>query len=62
MVGIAPINRDSGVMQGRRTTWGGRADIRVTLYMVALVASRNNLPISGLLINWSCAGSRPRSR
>ena len=61
MVGIAPINRDSGVMQGRRTTWGVRADIRVTLYMVALVASRNNPDIRPT-INWSCAGRRPRSR
>lgn len=30
MVGIAPINRDSGVMQGRRTTWCGRVRISVS--------------------------------
>jgi len=42
LVGVAPFNRDSGKMRGRRTTWGGRAKIRSTLYMAALVASRYN--------------------
>ena len=42
LVGVAPINRDSGTMRGRRTTWAGRAKVRTTLYMAALVASRHN--------------------
>jgi transposase len=42
LVGVAPLNRDSGKMRGRRTTWGGRAKIRCVLYMAALVASRRN--------------------
>jgi len=42
LVGVAPINRDSGMMKGKRTTWGGRADIRSVLYMAALVASKSN--------------------
>ena len=42
LVGVAPLNRDSGKMRGRRTTWGGRAKIRSALYMAALVASRHN--------------------
>jgi transposase len=42
LVGIAPLNRDSGKMRGRRTTWGGRAKVRCVLYMAALVASRHN--------------------
>ena len=42
LVGVAPLNRDSGKMRGRRTTWGGRAKIRSVLYMAALVASRHN--------------------
>ena len=42
LVGIAPINRDSGKMRGKRTTWGGRAKVRSVLYMAALVASRRN--------------------
>ena len=42
LVGVAPLNRDSGTMRGRRTVWGGRARLRATLYMAALVASRRN--------------------
>ena len=42
LVGVAPINRDSGKMRGKRTTWGGRANVRAILYMAALVASRHN--------------------
>jgi transposase len=42
LVGVAPINRDSGKMRGKRTTWGGRAKVRCILYMAALVASRYN--------------------
>jgi len=42
LVGVAPLNRDSGTMRGRRTVWGGRAKLRAVLYMAALVASRRN--------------------
>lgn len=42
LVGVAPLNRDSGQMRGQRTIWGGRADVRRTLYMAALVATRHN--------------------
>jgi transposase len=42
LVGVAPINRDSGLMRGRRTIAGGRAPVRTALYMAALVASRSN--------------------
>jgi transposase len=42
LVGIAPLNRDSGRMRGRRTSWGGRAKVRSVLYMAALVGSRRN--------------------
>ncbi len=42
LVGVAPINRDSGTMRGRRSTWGGRATVRSALYMAALVAARHN--------------------
>ena len=42
LVGVAPFNRDSGTMRGRRTVQGGRANVRATLYMAALVASRHN--------------------
>lgn len=42
LVGVAPINRDSGTMRGRRGVWGGRARVREALYMAALVATRYN--------------------
>ncbi len=42
LVGVAPLNRDSGKMRGRRSIWGGRSDVRRTLYMATLVAVRHN--------------------
>ena len=42
LVGLAPMNRNSGLMRGRRTVSGGRARVRAVLYMGALVASRHN--------------------
>jgi transposase len=42
LVGVAPLNRDSGTLRGRRTTWGGRAHVRATVYMSTLVAVRYN--------------------
>ena len=41
-LGVAPFNRDSGRLRGRRTIWGGRARVRAVLYMGALSASRHN--------------------
>jgi transposase len=42
LVGVAPFARDSGLLKGRRTIWGGRAPVRAVLYMAALVAVRHN--------------------
>ena len=42
LVGVAPFNCDSGQFRGRRHIWGGRASVRASLYMAALVASRCN--------------------
>jgi transposase len=42
LVGVAPLNRDSGIMRGKRCVWGGRAGIRTVLYMATLVATRFN--------------------
>jgi len=42
LVGVAPLARDSGTLRGKRTCWGGRADVRACLYMAALVAVRFN--------------------
>ncbi len=40
LVGTAPLNRDSGTFKGKRTTWGGRANVRAALYMATLSAVR----------------------
>lgn len=42
LVGVAPLNRDSGTLRGQRKVWGGRAQVRAVLYMNALVATRHN--------------------
>jgi transposase len=42
LVGLAPMNRDSGTLRGQRHIWGGRADVRRVLYVAALVATRFN--------------------
>jgi transposase len=42
LVGVAPLNRDSGSFRGRRSIWGGRAQVRATLYMAALVGTRRH--------------------
>jgi len=42
LAGVAPINRDSGKMKGKRRTYGGRARVRRTLYLAALSASKHN--------------------
>jgi transposase len=46
LVGVAPLNRDSGTLQGTRTCWGGRANVRQVLYMAAITAVRCNPVIS----------------
>lgn len=42
LVGVAPLNDDSGRHKGRRTTWGGRVTVRTALYMATLSAVRYN--------------------
>lgn len=42
LVGVAPLNRDSGTWRGPRSCWGGRAPVRAVLYMATLVAIRYN--------------------
>ncbi len=42
LVGVAPLNRDSGTMRGKRRIWGGRASVRRVLYMAAVSAARHN--------------------
>lgn len=42
LVGVAPLNRDSGAWRGRRSIWGGRRHVRTALYQAAVVASQHN--------------------
>jgi transposase len=42
LVGVAPLNRDSGTMKGKRSIWGGRGSVRTTLYMATLTAIQFN--------------------
>jgi transposase len=60
LVGVAPLNRDSGTLRGRRTIWGGRATVRAALYMAALVASRRNSVIRKFSKHLRSAGKAPK--
>lgn len=42
LVGVAPLNCESGILRGRRIIWGGRAQVRAALWMSTLVAIRHN--------------------
>jgi transposase len=48
LAGVAPFNRDSGTLRGKRTTWGGRRSVRCALYMAALSATRFNPAIKAM--------------
>jgi len=56
LVGVAPMNRDSGRFRGKRMIWGGRASVRQALYMAALVASRYNAPLRTFYQRLQAAG------
>jgi transposase len=59
LAGVAPLNRDSGAWRGRRTVWGGRAEIRATLYMATLVATRCN-PVIRAFYQRLCAAGKAK--
>lgn len=42
LVGVAPLNKDSGQIKGKRQIWGGRKEVRNALYMSTLVAVHHN--------------------
>jgi transposase len=56
LVGVAPLNRDSGTLHGARRVWGGRARVRAVLYMAALVATRYNPLIRAFYERLKAAG------
>ncbi|MDO8670906.1 MAG: IS110 family transposase [Dehalococcoidia bacterium] len=59
LVGVAPLNRDSGTLRGKRTIWGGRAQVRSGLYMAALVSTRHN-PVIRTLYQRLCKAGKPK--
>ena len=60
LVGVAPLNWDSGQQRGRRCIWGGRAHVRAVLYMGALVAARFNPAIRAFHTRLIAAGKLPK--
>lgn len=59
LVGGAPLNRDSGPRHAPRTTWGGRAPVRATLYMATVAATRHNPAIKAFYRRLREAGKPP---
>jgi transposase len=60
LVGVAPYNRDSGKMKGKRAIWGGRGDVRAVLYMSTLVAVRLNPSLREFHQRLRRAGKSPK--
>jgi transposase len=56
LVGVAPLNRDSGTLRGKRLVYGGRAPVRAALFMAALVASKCNPVIRAFYQRLRAAG------
>ena len=56
LVGVAPFNRDSGSVRGKRHVRGGRASIRGILYMAALTGARFNPVLKAFYARLLAAG------
>jgi transposase len=59
LVGVAPLNQDSGTMRSPRRCWGGRPAVRSVLYMSALVATKRN-PLIGAFYRRLTAAGKPK--
>jgi len=60
LVGVAPLNCDSGTMRGKRRVWGGRAAVRTVLYMATISAIRCNPDIRAFHERLRAAGKQPK--
>jgi len=60
LVGIAPLNRDSGPRTGARHVWGGRKTVRNQLYMATVSAIRCNYRIREFYLRLIAAGKKPK--
>jgi transposase len=59
LVGVAPLNHDSGKHRGKQAIWGGRAQVRAVLYMAALVATQRN-PVIKTFYERLCQNGKPK--
>lgn len=59
LVGVAPLNCESGILRGRRIIWGGRSRVRAALSMATLVAIRYN-PVIQQFYERLCAGGKAK--
>lgn len=60
LVGVAPLNRDSGTLRGKRAIHGGRAPVRTMLYMATLAAIRYNKTIKAFYQRLRATGKAPK--
>ena len=60
LAGLAPFNRDSGSMRGKRTIFGGRRTVRTGLYMAAVTAARCNHILAPFYQRLCAAGKPPK--
>ena len=60
LVGVAPFNRDSGSLRGKRCIWGGRARVRRALYMAALSATKCNPVVKAFYHRLVAAGKEKK--
>jgi transposase len=61
LVGVAPFNRNSGKLRGKRAIHGGRRAVRHGLYMAALVAARHNPTLRNFYLRLRAAGKTSQS-
>jgi transposase len=61
LVGVAPYDDDSGKRHGKRSIWGGRAEVRHALYMAALTASRCNPTLKAFHARLVASGKTPKA-
>lgn len=60
LVGVAPLNKDSGKSHGQRFCWGGRAEVRSALYMAALAAVRHNPVLRAMYLRLKAKGKKKK--
>jgi transposase len=60
LVGVAPLNRDSGLQRGSRAIWGGRAQVRCALYMATVSATRHNPVLKAYYLRLRGEGKKPK--